>query len=121
MIQREKLKILTPLQKLPNNVGDFGQNNCCHRLKKVAQSAKNRPIWSHQSLPTFFRFQKELTPSAQIEEHLVLWAPGIGHGGHVVQNDAFNEHPEEHGRLAVFDQRVEGLAEKGLKKFKKST
>ena len=39
----------------------------------------------------------------------------------MVQDDAFNEHPEEHGRLAVFDQRVEGLAEKGLKKFKKST
>ena len=47
MISREKLKILTPLQKLPNNVGDFGQNYCCHRLQKVAQSAKNRPIWSH--------------------------------------------------------------------------
>ena len=27
--------------------GRFGQNNCCHRLWKVAQSAINRPIWSH--------------------------------------------------------------------------
>ena len=25
----------------------FGQNNYCHRLRKVPQSAINRPIWSH--------------------------------------------------------------------------
>ena len=25
----------------------FGQNNCCHRLWKVSQSALIRPIWSH--------------------------------------------------------------------------
>ena len=47
MISLEKFKILTSLQKLPKNVGDFGQINCCHRLWKVAQSPKNRPIWSH--------------------------------------------------------------------------
>ena len=28
----------------------FGQNNCWHRLWKVAQRAKNRPIWSHWSI-----------------------------------------------------------------------
>ena len=27
-----KLKILTPLQKLPKNVGDLWQNNCCQEL-----------------------------------------------------------------------------------------
>ena len=27
--------------------GQFGQNNCCHRFWKVAQSAINRPNWSH--------------------------------------------------------------------------
>ena len=27
--------------------GQLGQNNYCHRLWKVAQSAINRPIWSH--------------------------------------------------------------------------
>ena len=32
MISLEKIKILTPLQKLPKNVGDFGQINCCRRL-----------------------------------------------------------------------------------------
>ena len=42
MILLEKWKILTPLQ-----CGQFGQNNCCHWLWKVAQSAINRPIWSH--------------------------------------------------------------------------
>ena len=31
---------LTPLQKMPSNVGDLGK-------LMVAQSAKNRPIWSH--------------------------------------------------------------------------
>ena len=30
----------------------FGQNNCCHRLRKVAQSAMNRPIWSHWTSAT---------------------------------------------------------------------
>ena len=28
----EKLKPLTPLQKLPNNEGDFWQNSCSQRL-----------------------------------------------------------------------------------------
>ena len=46
MISLEKHKIMTPLQKLPK-YGQFGQNNCCHRLWKVAQSAIYRPIWSH--------------------------------------------------------------------------
>ena len=32
MISLEKWKIFTPLQKLTNNVGDLGKNNCCHRL-----------------------------------------------------------------------------------------
>ena len=40
MISKEKLKILTPLQKLPKNVRDFGK-------LIVAQSPINRPIWSH--------------------------------------------------------------------------
>ena len=42
MISVEKLKILTPLQKLPKNVGDLGK-------LIVAQSAINRQIWSHWS------------------------------------------------------------------------
>ena len=45
MISREKWKILTHSQKC----GQFGQNNCCHLLWKVAQSAINSTIWS-QSL-----------------------------------------------------------------------
>ena len=40
MISIEKLKILTPLQKLPKNVEDLGK-------LIVAQSTINRPIWSH--------------------------------------------------------------------------
>ena len=47
MISVEKLKILTPFQKLPKNVGDLGKINCCQWLEKAAQSAKNRPILSH--------------------------------------------------------------------------
>ena len=47
MISLEKFKILTPLRKLPKNVGDFGQINCCQRLWKVAPIPINRPIWSH--------------------------------------------------------------------------
>ena len=33
--------------QLYKKCGQFGQNSCCHRLRKVAQSALNRPIWSH--------------------------------------------------------------------------
>ena len=44
MISLEKLKILTPLQKLWE-CGRFGQINCCQR--QVAQSPINRPIWWH--------------------------------------------------------------------------
>ena len=36
MILLEKWKILTPLQKLPKNVGDLGKKICCHRLWKNA-------------------------------------------------------------------------------------
>ena len=32
MISLENLKILTPLQKLPKNVGDMGKINGCQRL-----------------------------------------------------------------------------------------
>ena len=46
MISQEKLKILTPLQKLPKNVGDLGK-----------QSAKNRHIWSHCSMESFGFFK----------------------------------------------------------------
>ena len=40
MISLEKLMILAPFQKLPKYVGDLGK-------LIVAQSAKNRPTWSH--------------------------------------------------------------------------
>ena len=35
--------------KIPYDFGRFVQNNSCQRLLKVAQSAKNRQIWSHRS------------------------------------------------------------------------
>ena len=47
MISLEKLKILTPLQKLPKNVGDLGQWIVAEGFKKVAQRPINRQIWSH--------------------------------------------------------------------------
>ena len=56
MISLKKWKILTPLQKLPKNVAQFGQNKCCHMLWKVAQSAINCPIWPHCSESAFSFF-----------------------------------------------------------------
>ena len=47
MISLEKLKILTPSQKLPKNVGHLGKIIVAKGLKKVAQSPINRQIWSH--------------------------------------------------------------------------
>ena len=47
MISVEKLKILTPFQKLPKNLGYLGKINCCQRLQKLSQSPINCPIWSH--------------------------------------------------------------------------
>ena len=49
LISLEKLKIFTPLQKLPKNLRDLGKCNCCQRLWKVAQSSINHPIRSHCS------------------------------------------------------------------------
>ena len=46
LISLEKWKILTPLPNCPK-MWQFGENNCFHRLRKVGQSAINRPIWSH--------------------------------------------------------------------------
>jgi len=42
-----KWNILTPLQKLPKMFWQFGKNDCCLRLWKVAQSVINCLIWSH--------------------------------------------------------------------------
>ena len=51
MISQEKLKILTPLQKLPKNVGDLGKlfvATSFEKFSKVAQSGHtgNQPQWS---------------------------------------------------------------------------
>ena len=51
MILLEKWLILTPLQKLPKNVGDLGKLIAAKGFKKVAQSVINRPIWSHWYQP----------------------------------------------------------------------
>ena len=50
MISLEKLQILKPLQKMPKNVRDLGNLIVAKCFKKLPQSAKNRPIWSHCSL-----------------------------------------------------------------------
>ena len=47
MISHEKWMILTPLQKLPKNVGDLGKLIVPKVLKKLPKVKKNRPIWSH--------------------------------------------------------------------------
>ena len=51
-----KMKEFDTFSKIALKMWQFGQNNCCHRLRKVAQSAINRPIWSHwsQCKPTSF-------------------------------------------------------------------
>ena len=41
MISLEKLKILTPLQKLPNNVGDLGKLIVAKGLEKLPKSNKS--------------------------------------------------------------------------------
>ena len=46
MISLEKWLTLTPLQKLPKNVGDLDKIIVAKGLK-IAQSPINRPIWSH--------------------------------------------------------------------------
>ena len=48
MISLKKLKILTPLQKLPKNVGDLGKLIVAKGFEKNVQSPINRPIWSHR-------------------------------------------------------------------------
>ena len=40
-------RILTPLQKLPNKVGDLGKIIVAKGFEKLPKSPKNRPIWSH--------------------------------------------------------------------------
>ena len=42
--------ILTPLQKLPKNVGDLGKLIVAKGFKKHAQSPINCPIWSQIGL-----------------------------------------------------------------------
>ena len=50
MISLEKLMILTPLQKLPNNVGNLGKIivvtgfEWLHKVQKIAQSGHTGPL-----------------------------------------------------------------------------
>ena len=44
MISPEKLKILTPLQKLPKNVGDLGKLIVA---KESWPKSNKLPVWSH--------------------------------------------------------------------------
>lgn len=48
-----------------------------------------------------------LTPPRDVKFRLVLGAPGVGDGRHVVKYNALDEHPQEHGCLAILDQGVE--------------
>ena len=41
------MKDFDTFSKIAYKCGWFEQNNCCHRLCKVAQSSINCPIWSH--------------------------------------------------------------------------
>jgi len=43
----QKIKILAPLQKLLKNKGYLGKLIVAKGFEIVAQSAINRPIWSH--------------------------------------------------------------------------
>ena len=47
MISLEKLKILTPLQKLPKNVTDLGKLIVATGFEMLPKVPINRPIWSH--------------------------------------------------------------------------
>ncbi len=55
-----------------------------------------------------------LTPSAKVEEELIFGPSRVRHRRHVVEDDALDEHPQEHGRLPVLDQRVERLTQERL-------
>jgi len=47
MISLEKLKIWTPLQKLPKNVAILGKLIVAKGFEKLPQSPINRSIWSY--------------------------------------------------------------------------
>ena len=57
MISLENWLILTPLQKLPRNVGDLGKLIVAKGFKS-SQSPINRPIWSHCS---YYKDEKKYT------------------------------------------------------------
>ena len=62
MISLKKLKILTPLQKLPKNVGDLGKGfKKLPKVQKIAKSGhteEDSPGWMttnwHKNSPIFF-------------------------------------------------------------------
>ena len=70
----EKWKILPSLQKC----AQFWQNNCCHRLWEVAQSAINRPILSYsQPIKPFpsFKSRKCLVKYSIFNRTSGVWSP----------------------------------------------
>ena len=47
MISPEKCMLMTPAQRLPNNVGDLGKIIVATGFEWLPKMQKNRPIWSH--------------------------------------------------------------------------
>ena len=64
MISLEKLKILTPLQKLPKNVGDFGKLIVAKGFEKLPKVTL--PLSQKKSSPIF------PTPN-RLSENMILW------------------------------------------------
>ena len=62
----------------------FGENYCWHRLRKVAQSAINRPIWSHWFWPLTIPIIR-LPIVNQLEvDNVIFWLLISWQNGHLI-------------------------------------
>lgn len=57
----------------------------------------------------------QLTPPRDVKFGVVLGSAGVGDGCHVVKYNALDEHPQEHGCLAILDEGVEGVTKERLR------
>ena len=90
-----KIKDFDNFTKIAQKCWQFGQNNCCHMLWKVAQSAINRQILSHWHVSTLpfvlpFLFYSLDNSFNTLRRHLsALWFPPPPRNPHWGKMDVF--------------------------------
>ena len=103
MISLEKLKILTPLQNLPKNVGDLGQLIVAKGFKSCPKSTKS------PNLVTLPSIKSSLTVESSIDEHCP-----VQHDGRMSKSGQICAQVLRNGRLDVVPRVAQDVVDQDI-------